>query len=190
MKKRVTAAVLAIVLAGCAGPPASPVASAAANVDPTGILLLATGEQVQGRPPNEAVTQAHSDAMVMAEANGLDLGYPWIDSATGQLVLSAATPRGRQLIEAAAIAVPYRIRSVEHGFKALEEIKDGVTFLGGQGIEGAELIFMSGQDHRDNRALIGIREMSRPLLDHLAATYPADAIAVQVDPMFGGGGTT
>lgn len=189
MKKRV-GLLLAIALAGCGEPPASPVPSAAANLDSTGILLVAPGEQVQGRPPNEAVAQAHSDAMVMAEANGLDLGYAWIDPATGQLVLSAATVRGRQLIEAAGIAVPYRIRSVVHGFKTLEGIKNDVTFLGAQGIEGAELIFMSGQDHRDNRALIAIREMSRPLLDYLAAHYPPDAIAIQVDPTFGDGGTT
>ena len=187
MSKRI-GLLLAVALAGCGAPPSSTVPSAAANVDSTGILLIAPGEQVQGRPPNEAVAQAHSDAMVMAEANGLDLGYPWIDPATGELVLSAATPRGRQLIDAAGIDVPHRIRSVEHGLKTLEAIKDGVTFLGGQGIEGADLIFMSGQDHRDNRALIGIREMSRPLLDYLAAHYPADAIAIQVDPTFGGGG--
>ena len=188
MRKRV-GLILAIALAGCGGSPSSPVPSAAANVDSTGILLVAPGEQVQGRPPNEAVAQAHSDAMVMAEANGLDLGYPWIDPATGQLVLSAATARGRELIEAAGVDVPHRIRDVEHGFKALEGIKDDVTFLGAQGIVGAELIFMSGQDHRDNRVLIGISEMSRPLLDYLAAHYPPDAIAIQVDPTLGGGGT-
>jgi hypothetical protein len=179
---------LVVVMAGCGGPPPSPASSAAENLDATGILLVAPGEQVQGRPPNEAVAQAHSDAMVMAEANGLDLGYAWIDPVTGQLVVSAVTPRGRQLIEAAGIAVPYRIRDVKHGFKTLEAIKHEATFLGGQGVEGAELMFMTGQDHRDNRALIGLSAMSRPLLDYLAAHYPADAIAIQVDPTFGGGG--
>jgi hypothetical protein len=181
---------LLVALAGCGGPPSSPVSPSAATLDSTGILLVAPGEQVQGRPPNEAVAQAHSDAMVMAEANGLDLGYPWIDPATGELVLSAATPGGRQLIEAAGFAVPYRIRDVAHGFETLEAIKNDATFLGAQGVEGAQLIFMSGQDHRDNRALIGLSEMSHPLLDYLAAHYPADAIAIQVDPTFGGGGTT
>jgi hypothetical protein len=181
---------LAVAMVGCGGPPASRVSPSPATLDPTGILLVAPREQVQGRPPNEAVAQAHSDAMVMAEANGLDLGYPWVDPVTGQLVLSAATPKGRQLIEAAGFAVPYRIRDVAHGFKTLEGIKNDATFLGAQGVDGAKLIFMSGQDQRDNRALIAVSEMSRPLLDYLAAHYPADAIAIQVDPTFGGGGTT
>jgi hypothetical protein len=186
--KRHIGLLLAIAVVGCGGPPSPSATSAAGNLDVTGILLVAPGEQVQGRPPNEAVAQAHSDAQVMAEANGLDLGYPWIDPATGELVLSAATVRGRQLIEAAGFAVPYRIRNVTHGFDLLERIKNDATFLGAQGVEGARLIFMTGPDHRDNRALIVISQMSRPLLDYLAGHYPPDAIAIQVDPTFGGGG--
>ena len=46
---------------------------------------------------------------------------------------------------------------------------------------------MTIPDYRDNRALIVISEMSRPLLDYLAEHYPADAIAVQVDPSCRGG---
>jgi hypothetical protein len=179
---------LAIAVVGCGGPPSSLAPSAAGNLDSTGILLVAPGEQVQGRPPNEAVAQAHSDALVMAEANGQDFGYPWIDPATGELVLSAATVRGRQLLEAAGFTVPHRIRNVAHGFEVLERIKDDATLLGARGVEGARLIFMTGPDHRDNRALIVISKMSRPLLDYLAAHYPPDAIAVQVDPTFGGAG--
>ncbi|MEO8274404.1 MAG: hypothetical protein ABI620_10095 [Chloroflexota bacterium] len=185
MRSLVSGLLVVFALSGCAGSPPPPTAT---NLDSTGILLVGVGEQVQAGPPNEAVAQAYNDARIMAEANGVDLGYPWIDSATGELVLSAATGRGRQLLQAVSIAVPHRIREVAHGYKVLEQIKDDATFLGARGVEGAQLIFMTVPDHRDNRALIVISEMSRPLLDYLAAHYPPDAIAIQVDPMFGGSG--
>jgi hypothetical protein len=160
------------------------------RLDPTGILLVGVGEQVQARPPNEQVGQAYSDAVRLAEVNGNDIGYPWIDPASGDLILSAATPKGRQLLEAAAITIPHRIRDVAHGASELRRIQDDVTVLGSRGVVGAELLFMTGPDHRDNRVLIGISAMSRPLLEYLAAHYPVDALAVQVSGVQPGGGTT
>ena len=101
---------------------------------------------------------------------------------SGELVLSAVTPHGRELIEAAGITVPHRVRDVAHGATELRRIQDDVTFLGSRGVTDAELISMTLPDHRDNRALIVISAMSRPLLEYLAEQYPVDAIAVQVDP--------
>ena len=120
--------------------------------------------------------------MELAEANGDDLGYPWVDPATDELVLSVVTPRGRELIEAAGITVPHRIRDVAHGAAELRRIQDDATFLNGQGVVDAELIYLTIPDFRDNRALIVISAMSRPLLDYLAEHYPADALAIQIDP--------
>lgn len=130
---------------------------------------------------------AFSDALVLAQANGKDLGYPWVD-ASGVLVLSAVTPHGRDLIQAARIAVPNRVRDVTHGARELQQILDDATFLGSKGVPGAELIFMTVPDYRDNRALIVISSMSGPLLEYLAAHYPIDALAVQVDPNVGAPG--
>ena len=56
-----------------------------------------------------------SNAQVLAENHGDDLGYPWFDVGTGELVLVCGTPRGRQLLDGAGITVPFRIRSVVHG---------------------------------------------------------------------------
>ena len=39
---------------------------------------------------------------------------------------------------------------------------------------------MTIPDYRDNRSIIVISAMSRPLLDYLAAHYPVDALAVEV----------
>jgi hypothetical protein len=128
---------------------------------------------------------ALSGALVLAEANGNDLGYPWIDS-SGVLVVSTVTSRGRDLIQAARIAVPFRVRDVTHGAGELRHILDDTTFLGSRGVPGAELVFATVPDYRDNRALIVLSAMSRPLLEYLAAHYPVDALAVQVDPSGGG----
>jgi hypothetical protein len=118
----------------------------------------------------------------LAEANGPDLGYPWFEASTGELVLSAVTPRGRELIEAAAITVPYRIRDVGHGATELRHIQDDATFLRSHGVPDAQLIYATIPDQRDNRTLIVISAMSRPLLEALAELYPPDAVAVRVNP--------
>lgn len=168
---------IALAVVACDGSEASP----SVNLDSTGILLVSVGERVQGGPATEALKTAHSGALVLAEANGNDLGYPWIDS-SGVLVVSAVTPRGRDLIQAARIAVPFRVRDVTHGAGELRHILDDTTFLGSRGVPGAELVFATVPDYRDNRALIVLSSMSRPLLEYLAAHYPVDALAVQVDP--------
>jgi hypothetical protein len=172
---------IALAVVACDGSEASP----SVNLDSTGILLVSVGERVQGGPATEALKMAHSGALVLAEANGNDLGYPWIDS-SGVLVVSAVTPRGRDLIQAARIAVPFRVRDVTHGAGELRHILDDTTFLGSRGVPGAELVFATVPDYRDNRALIVLSAMSRPLLEYLAAHYPVDALAVQVDPSGGG----
>lgn len=187
---RIAALLIAIALAGCASSSPTAVPTAAANLDPTGILLVGAGERVQSTPPSEAAAHAHSDAWLFAEANGADVGYPWIDPVTGELVLSAATPRGRQLLAMLTVAVPHRIRDVSHGFATLEQIKNDATLLRSRGVDGAELIFMTAPDHRDNRTLIVISKMSRPLLDYLASHYPPDALAIQVDPTLTGTAAT
>lgn len=167
-------------MTACASPSPSP--SPSRNLDVTGILLVEVGEQVQTGPLTEALGQSFSDAMVLAEGNGDDLGYPWVDPATGELVLSVLTPRGRDLVDTAGINVPVRIRQVAHGAAELRRIQDDATFLNSQGVPGAELIYMTVPDFRDNRAMIVISAASRPLLDYLAEHYPVDALAVQVDP--------
>lgn len=183
-RRIVTVVWLAFAVVACDGSVAWP----SANLDSTGILLVSVGEQVQGGPATEALKVAHSDALVLAEANGDDLGYPWVDE-SGVLVVSAVTARGRDLIQAAQIAVPFRVREVTHGAGELRQIQDDATFLLSQGVPGAELIYQTVPDYRDNRALIVLSAMSRPLLEYLAAQYPVHALAVQVAPAEGRSGS-
>ena len=174
---------IAVAILACSAQKASPSPSA----DSHGILMVNVGEQVQSRFTTEEVAQADSDATELAQANGADLGYPWIDPASGELVLSIVTPRGKQLVDAANITVPHRLRQVQHGAAELQHIQDDVTFLHSRGVADSELIYGSAPDHRDNRVLIMISAASPSLLEYLAAHYPPDALAVEVDPSGAGG---
>ena len=173
---------VAVALAACASPAPTLAPSPSAHIDPTGILLVGVEEEVQIGPIPRRLANAFDDAMLLAETNGDDLGYPWIDPASGELVLSVVTPRGRDLVDAADITVPYRSRDVAHGIAELERIQDDVTSLGARGVADAQLITATLPDFRDNRALIVISAMSVPLLEYLAGHYPVDGIAVQVEP--------
>jgi hypothetical protein len=161
-------------------------ASHSPSVDPTGILVVSLGEQVQAKPPNEAMAAALSKAIELAEGSN-DVGYPWIDPSTGGLVLSAASAAGRQALDAAGFTVPYTIRDVAHGGAEVRHIVDDVTFLHSRGVPKSELIYMTIPDQRDNRALIVMSAMDRSLLDYLAQHYPVDALAVEVNPAGAGG---
>jgi hypothetical protein len=176
---------LTAALAACTSPAPSLAPSPTSNVDVAGILMVDVDESVQGGPLPRRLARQLSDALELAQANGDDLGYPWVDPATSELVLSAVTSRGHALAQAAGFTVPFRIRDVTHGVAELVQIEQDVMALRDRGVADAELIFMSLPDYRDNRTLIVISEMSQPLLEHLAATYPVDAIAVQVDPAGG-----
>jgi hypothetical protein len=149
--------------------------------------MVTPGERVQAAPPSEEVGVAFARALELAEANGHDLGYPWIDPASGELVLSVVTPQGRKVVEAAGITVPHRTRDVAHGAADLRHIQDDVTFLHARGVPGSELIYATIPDQRDNRALIVLSAPSPSLLEYLAVTYPAEALAVMVDPSGLGG---
>ena len=173
---------LGILVFACSGQQGSP----SPSVDRSGILIVNPGEQVQARPPNEQLAEAMSKAIELAEGSN-DVGYPWIDPSTGGLVMSAASAAGRQAIDAAGISVPYTIRDVTHGGAELRHILDDVTFLHSRGVPKSELIYSTMPDHRDNRALIVMSAMDQSLLDYLINHYPADALAVEIDPSGIGG---
>lgn len=116
------------------------------------------------------------------EGNPNDLGYPWLDPSTGELVVSAATAHGRALLQSTSFGIPIRIRDVHHSTAELRKIQDDATFLYSQGVAEAALIYQTGPDFRDNRAWITIARFSRPLLDELARRFPPDAVVVVVDP--------
>ena len=123
----------------------------------------------------------------LAMAHPSDLGYPWIDPESGELVLSSVTDAGRALLEAtgATLEFPYRMRDVTYSHAQLQQFQDDATRLVAAGVPDADLIYQIVPDQRDNKTMIVISEMSRPLLEALAKRFPPDAIAIQVDPRGG-----
>ncbi len=171
-------------------PTTAPTPSSIAGVDSSAIIRVAPGENVQVGPASEDLLHAFDQAWTFAQAHADDVGYPWVDPGSGELVLSAVTARGRSLLgsEAADLTVPFRIRDVTHSFGELQRIQDEVTRLRAEGVTDADLIFATMPDHRDNRVLISMSAESRALIEALAQRFPADAIAIQVDPSRGPAG--
>jgi len=168
--------------------PSSPTSATPAEggtiVDESGILLVPIDEQVQATHPCEEFLQAFDQVLRLAMAHPSDFGYPWIDLATNEVVFSVVTSDGRNFAAEAkaTLEVPYRIREVDWTYAQLQQIQHDVTFLLSEGVSDAELIFMVMPDQRDNRTLVVMSELSRPLLEELANRFGADAIAVRVDP--------
>jgi hypothetical protein len=172
--------------ASCSGtPPSAASPSGGSTLDPTGILLVPVGEQIQAPAAcDEEQNLAFDVILRLAMAHGTDFGYPWTDPTTNELVFSVVTAEGRTLAEetGATIGFPYRIRDVTHSYAELQQIQTDVTYLRDEGVVDAELIYTVVPDQRDNRTMIVISEMSRPLLEELARRFDPDAIAIQVDP--------
>lgn len=169
----------------------APTPSPIAGIDSSAIVRVAPGENVQVGPASEDLLQAFDRAWQFAQAHADDTGYPWVDPDRGELVLSAATRQGHSLVasEAAGFSVPVRIRDVAHSYTELQQIQDDVTHLRAEGVTDAGLIYQTSPDHRDNRTLITMSAESQPLIEALAQRFPADAIAIQVDPSRGPAGT-
>jgi hypothetical protein len=184
---RYAANVAIVLLIGCAGPPshASGLPASTQESQPVtvaGVLILGEADEVQGRPATEELIRASQKAWYFAKAHRGQIGYPWVDPATDELVLSAATQNGLLLLEgeAAQLTVAFRIRWVTHSFADLQRIQEEVTHLRGDAVPGADLIWATYPDYRDNRTVIRISEMHEPLLVELARRFGADAIAIQV----------
>jgi hypothetical protein len=146
------------------------------------IIVLDPGERVQPADLSEEMGRVVESAWQFAEDHPKDVGYPWVDPATGEIVLSAATDQGQALLEAEAttLSVPYRFRQVGYSFDDLMEIQHEATLLREKGVPGADLIWATYPDQRDNRTVIRITHMDEKLLAELAARYGGDAIAIEV----------
>ena len=160
--------------------------------DASAIIIVSSAADVQVGPADESLLHAFDQAWQFAELHPDDTGYPWLDPATGELVLSATSLAGRLLLEVEAIdlAVQYRIREVAHSFDDLQRMQHDITRLRDEGIPGAELIWGAFPDQRDNRIVVQISELSQELLGELARRFDGAALAVLVEraPRGGTGG--
>lgn len=155
------------------------------TLDPSGILLVPLGEQVQAAAVEcETFNLAFDQVLRLAMAHPTDFGYPWLDPGTTEVLFSVATSEGWNFAAelGPTLPIPYAVREVDHTYAELQRIQDDVTYLRSDGVVDAELIFKVFPDQRDNRTLIVMSGLSRPLLDELAMRFGAEALAVQIDP--------
>ena len=150
-----------------------------------GVVLLGPEAAVSPLPSNLAL--AWHEANELAEKNDQDFGYPWVDRASGTVVLDVVSARGRTkatgLTFRHAKADTRRVeRTVKFSRARLERIKNEVSDLARAGVPGAGAIFMTEPDPQHNRIIITVKRRDDALLAELARRYGTEAIAVRVDP--------
>lgn len=137
--------------------------------------------------------RAFDAALTLALENPNDLGYPWFETDTGTLDLSAADSKGKTILagarSAAAIsAVPTRLTTAQASVAELFNIGDAVTPLHSRGVPDADLIYMTEPDQRDNLIVITVSKASQKLTAALADQFGTTHIAVRVRPLDGTAG--
>jgi hypothetical protein len=172
--------------------------AASVHYQSNGLTILGPARNVAAAQ-STPVSREWSRAVMVAENNADDYGYPWPDDATGQLVVSVVNTRGEQSVRqwqaaglvvtrgpksapAARPSVPIRVRTVKFSYAQLEAIKDDAISLGQVGVPDANAIWKTGPDWENNRVLITVDRRSDALFAALAARYGTEAIAVVVDP--------
>jgi hypothetical protein len=159
--------------------------TAAPLVETAGIPVVTTIDQ--GASISDTQNQAFSDAWVFAMDHPDDVGYPWIDPTTNEVVLSYASAAGLEVLKQWSTGVPVAtsLRSVKFSVGRLETIKHEAISLRLNDVPGAENIVMTAPDEKANRVVITVSAASLQLFSNLADRYGTEAIAVRLDPSFG-----
>lgn len=129
-----------------------------------------------GRPEPlpDATAKALYDAAKLAEENPHDLGHPWVDPASGEVVIPTVTEKGKGL---AARKGGVTVTQVTRSAAALEKIKDAA-------IDETGDIRKTRVDAKDNRVVVTVTQSSDGLLRGLARRFGAESVVVEVDPAF------
>lgn len=197
---RLVAFTLVLCLAGLITVAAAPISPGERHS--SGLQILGgVASTAAASPLTESLARAWSDALLLADANPEQVGYPWADSANGVLVFPAVNVAGeaviRQWIQAGAQVtrlkagqahavrllrpqVPVRAPSVSRSYGQLERIKDDATHLVRAGLPDADAIFQTEPDYEHNRVIVTVDRRSDALLAALANRYGTDALAVRI----------
>jgi hypothetical protein len=154
---------------------------------PSGLEIVGPTNYHPPAIPDDLRT-AWREALALMHNNPDAFGYPWADHATGQLVLSAATPAGDVISrgwtprDEAARKVPRRIRAVDFSMRSLDRVQSDLHGLVRRAaLPDSSLIHQFGPDLEWNRVIIAIDRLSDPLLVALAARFGTRAVAIRVE---------
>lgn len=137
----------------------------------------------RAKEPSDEVLYAWRDALAYSQEHGDDVAHPYIDAATGELVLPAKTQAGLNGEKAAVAAgrirrAPTVHRRVTYSYNELEHVKHDATTLGQLGLPGADAIFATEIEPDKNRVLISADNVTTDLLKALRARYGPGKVAV------------
>jgi hypothetical protein len=167
------------------GPSLSNLRSAQAEDTTSNGIAVVGPEAIQVRPADEDQAAAFNTALELAYAHRDDLGYPWLDAASGVLELSFATGLGETVAAAAVDRLSaggrtVRLRPAPASVAELDALADAVTRLNADGVPGADRIWKTEADQKNNRIIITVSEAPDELLDALAARFGTERIAVRI----------
>ncbi|MEV1086031.1 S1 family peptidase [Streptomyces sp. NPDC050211] len=130
--------------------------------------------------PTAAAVQALQGAFELARQHPDDLGYPWLDTESGKVVLNSVSAKGGTLaagFQKKQTAVEGS-RATERSYRELEQIKHEAIGLTDKDVPDGKAIFETAPDGEHNRVLITVKRLSTSLASALGHRYGTDAIAL------------
>ncbi|HWP64130.1 MAG TPA: hypothetical protein VNO86_11735 [Candidatus Binatia bacterium] len=161
------------------------------STEPVGVtsngIAIVGPDAIQARPADEAQATAFNAALELAYAHRNDLGYPWLDPESGLLELSFASALGETVAASAvdqlsADGLTVRLRPAPTSIGELDALADKITRLNVAEVPGADGIWMTEPDQKNNRIVVTVSEAPEELLDALAARFDTERIAVRIKP--------
>ncbi len=154
------------------------------TLDPSGIALVGP-VPYQVSPKNEQQAIAFAQAERLAKKNPNDMGYPWLDEATGTLELSAVNDSGKLAAgtadgDAQISGLVHKATTAHASIAQLDRISDAVTRLHAEGVPHSDLIYMTEPDQQHNRIIITVSGLNEELMSSLASRFGTSLIAVRV----------
>jgi hypothetical protein len=157
-----------------------------ASRHPSGIDIV-SALSLQSTPRNELQSRAFWQAWEYAEVNGSDVGYPWMDGASGVVHVRAASSKGRALLETtravgALATLSVDIEDVEYSFADLEAIRGDIATR----VMARDPLYVdvakTEPDDVNNRIIVTTRDATDALLADLADRYGTVPVAVRELP--------
>lgn len=179
------------VLVATAGMPTPAAASGVATMDSDAGVAAASvavvgTDAIQFRAQNSVQADTFDAALRLAYDHPEDMGYPWLDTASNVLSISAANTAGAA---EAAIAVSTfatqgvvaRVKSTAASVSSLDAVGDDVTHLVAKGVPNADLIWKTEPDQLNNRLVITMTSYDDALASALASRYGPQLIEIRVE---------
>ncbi len=160
--------------------------SGADDMTANGIAIVGP-EAIQARPADEDQAGAFNAALELAYAHRDALGYPWLESESGLLELSFATGLGEAIAASAVDRLStggrrVRLRPAQASIAELDALADAITRLNATGVPGADRIWMTEPDQKNNRVVITVSEPNDELFSVLGSQYDPSLIAIRIRP--------